>query len=101
MEKDIIRNFYDSAKRLCEYISNTVIKQENVDELLLLLTDTYGKGLSLRDVELDDNDPVRVSKPDPIRIEIPHIYWKIFDPFVEEEAVCGDLLDDLSDTIYR
>ena len=97
MEKDIIKNFYDSAKMLCEFLSNTVIKQENVDELLFLLADTYGKGLLLPDVELDDNDPVKVPKPDPIIIEIPQTYWEVFDPFVEEEPVCGDLLDDLSD----
>ena len=97
MEKDIIKNFYDSAKRLCEFLSNTVIKQENIDELLLLLTDTYGKGLILPDVELDDNAPVKVPKPDPIIIEIPLTYWEIFDPFTKEAPVCGDLLDDLSD----
>ena len=45
----------------------------------------------------DDNDPVKVPKPDPIIIEIPQTYWEVFDPFVEEEPVCGDLLDDLSD----
>ena len=97
MEKDIIKNFYDSAKRLCEFLSNTVIKQENVDELLFLLADTYGKGLLLPDVELDDNDPVRGEKPSPVRIELPTTYWEIFDPFLEEEPVCGDLLDDMSD----
>ncbi len=92
----VINDFYNSAKRLCEFLSNNVIKQENVDELLFLLTDTYSKGLLLPDVELDDNDPVRVPKPDPVRIEIPQTYWEIFDPFVEEEPVCEDLLDDLS-----
>ena len=36
----------------------------------------------------------------PLRIEIPDIYWQVYDPFNEEDddkLVCGMIFDDLND----
>ena len=95
--KEIIE-FYESSKRICYYLTDTVIRQENVEELLLLLLDLYGKGLLLLDVEPDSVDNHTKSETiSDIRIEIPTCYWEVFDPWTEEEMVCGDLYDDLTD----
>ena len=64
---------------------------------MYLMLDSFSKGLLLPDVEPEDNDPVKGKKPNPVRIELPTTYWEIFHPFAEEEPVCGDLMDDLSD----
>ena len=95
-EKDI-KEFYESAKKYCKFVSDNIITAENIEELMYLMLDSFAKGLLLPDVEQDDNDPVKGEKPNPIRIELPTTYWEIFDPFTQEEPVCGDLLDDLSD----
>jgi len=97
VEKEITV-FYESAKKLCEYFNYTVIKQDNIEELMLLMLDVYSKGLLLPEVEPDDMElPVREDRQPIIKIEIPSTYWEIFDPFIEDEPVCGDLADDLSD----
>lgn len=97
MSRKVIKEFYESAKRYCDFVSNNVITNENIEELMYLMLDSFGKGLLLPDVEPDDNDSVKGEKPNPVIIELPTTYWEIFDPFTEEEPVCGDLLDDLSD----
>lgn len=97
-EKDI-KEFYKSAKKYCEFVSNNVITDDNIEELMYLMLDSFAKGLLLPDVEPDtEDDPVKWEKPNEIIIDLPKTgYWMIFDPFVDEEPVCGDLLDDLSD----
>ena len=92
-----ITEFYESAKKYCDFVSNNVITKDNLEELMYLMLDSFSKGLLLPDVEPEDNDPVKGEKPNPVRIELPTTYWEIFHPCAEEEPVCGDLMDDLSD----
>lgn len=97
MSRKVIKGFYESAKRYCDFVSNNVITNENIEELMYLMLDSFTKGLLLPDVEPDDNNPIKGEKSDSIKIELPTTYWEIFEPFAKEEPVYGDLLDDLSD----
>ena len=98
MPEKVVKEFYESAKKYCDFVTNNVITDENIEELMYLMLDSFAKGLLLPDVEPDTEDyPVKGEKTDPIRIELPTIYWEIFDPFTQDEPLCGDLLDDLSD----
>ena len=51
MSRKVIKEFYESAKRYCDFVSNNVITNENIEELMYLMLDSFTKGLLLPDVE--------------------------------------------------
>ena len=43
-----ITEFYESAKKYCAFVSNNVITNENVEELMYLMLDSFAKGCCYR-----------------------------------------------------
>lgn len=74
-----------------------------VDRLLETLMKLYVAALNLPEMEPEtvERSTEPSSAPVLVRIKegIPSGYWEIYDPFKDEEPVCGSLYDDLSDII--
>lgn len=100
MSKDIAKNFYEQADEYCWFIAENVITADTVPSLIEMLMILYISAMSLPETEPETNElSSYISEAVSISFseQIPTIYWEIFDPYVDEESVCGDLLDDLSD----
>ena len=98
-----VESFYNNAKEFCAYIIETEISMHSIDHLIELLMSLYIAALNLPDME---PETVKQSDGDflplvEVRIEegLRSWYWEIFDPFEDEEPVCGSFVDDLSDII--
>lgn len=98
----LAQKYYNLATDFCNFIQSKTICDETLDELMTLLMRLYIDGLRLPLVEPDTvkDDLSKINKiPDVyhINIKYPSFYWQIFNPYEHEEAVGGDLQDDLSD----
>ena len=98
MEKT--QNFYNLAKEYCCFIAEKEITVSDVPTLIELLMNLYIMAMNLPELEPETNDS---SSSDSDRLlihfdkQVPTLYWEVFNPYVQEEPVCGDLFDDLSD----
>ncbi len=43
MSGKVIKEFYESAKRYCDFVSNNVITDDNIEELMYLMLDSSPK----------------------------------------------------------
>lgn len=100
MSKDIARRFYKLADEYRCFVAENVVTADAVPPLIEMLMTLYISAMSLPATEPETNElSSDISEAVSIRFseQIPTMYWEIFDPYVDEEPVCGDLLDDLSD----
>ncbi|MDY5730901.1 MAG: DUF5063 domain-containing protein [Eubacteriales bacterium] len=100
MSKDIARRFYKLADEYRCFVAENVVTADAVPALIEMLMTLYISAMSLPATESETNElSSDISEAVSIRFseQIPTMYWEIFDPYVDEEPVCGDLLDDLSD----
>ncbi len=100
MSKDIARRFYKLADEYRCFVAENVVTADAVPALIEMLMTLYISAMSLPATEQETNElSSDISEAVSIRFseQIPTMYWEIFDPYVDEEPVCGDLLDDLSD----
>ncbi len=100
MSKDIARRFYKLADEYRCFVAENVVTADAVPVLIEMLMTLYISAMSLPATEPETNElSSDISEAVSIRFseQIPTMYWEIFDPYVDEEPVCGDLLDDLSD----
>ncbi len=93
---DRIRDFYHLADTYCRYVSARELRFDDIPVLIELLMKLYLSAASLPEAEPETHD---TDVPDEIQIrfdkQIPTFYWEVFDPFIQEEAVCFDLTEDL------
>ena len=95
---DRIRDFYHLADTYCRYVSSREMTYTDIPVLIELLMKLYLSAVSLPEAEPETSD---ASVPEKIQVRfdrrIPVFYWEVFDPFIQDEAVCEDLTDALSD----
>ena len=98
---DMIQEFYDLANAYCCFISENELTVDGIPFLMEQLMKLYISAMSLPESASEEDPCYITSKKDcsSIRIsnQIPQFYWEVFDPFVQEDSVCGDIADDLSD----
>ena len=98
---DVIKEFYDLAKAFCCFISENQITIDCIPSLMEQLMKLYISAMNLPNTspEEDFDDTACCAEYLPIIIsdEIPQFYWEVFDPFDQEDALCADIADDLSD----
>jgi len=101
MSKNQAKEFYEQADEYCRFIAENVIAADTVPSLMELLMTLYISAMNLPETE---PETIAASSSDisecvTIRFteQILTTYWEIFDPYTDEDPVCGDLIDDLSD----
>ncbi len=100
MDKDKATEFYELANEYCRFIVGNEITADSVSHLMELLMKLYFSAMYLPEAEPETIDSSLVPLESvQIRLSnhISPVYWEVFDPYVEEEPVCGDLTDDFSD----
>ena len=98
-----IESFYRLSAEYCKYVTENEINYNSIPFLMELLMKLYISALNLPDLKpetiqisestIHENICIRINK------EIPTTYWEIFNPYMMEEPVCGDLADDLCDIL--
>lgn len=93
-----IRDFYHLADTYWRYVSARELRFDDIPVLIELLMKLYLSAASLPEAEPETSDAA-VSEKIQVRFDrrIPTFYWEVFDPFIQDEAVCEDLTDALSD----
>ena len=100
MSKDQAKEFYAQADEYCRFVAENVITADTIPSLMKLLMTLYISAENLPETEPDTIMPLsEISEAVPIRFaeEIPTTYWETFDPHADQDSVCGDLIDDISD----
>ncbi|MDO4207869.1 MAG: DUF5063 domain-containing protein [Lachnospiraceae bacterium] len=94
------KKFYEQADEYCRFIAENVITTDTVSSLVEMLMTLYISAMNLPETEpetiassSDTSEAVTIRFTE----QIPTTYWEIFDPYADEDPVCGDLIDDLSD----
>lgn len=96
-----IINFVNTANNFC----NLVEKAEEctlpvrLSKFGILLSEVYSAALQLPEMEPTDEKTINleVNLPQFAGFDNFNYYWELFDPFKLEEAICGNLLDDILD----
>jgi len=98
--KDKEKEFYELAEKYHRFIAENVVTADSVPSLIDLLMKLYMSAMMLPEAEpetirasSDHSDAVIVRFSE----QIPTTYWEVFDPYVNTNPICGDLVDDLSD----
>lgn len=98
---DLVKDFFQLADTYCNYISAKEMTLDDIPALMELLMKLYLSADDLPDPKPETADSEGQDNTDEIQVifkeQIPTFYWEVFDPFVQEDAVCGNLADDLSD----
>ena len=98
---DKVKDFYKLADSYCHYISTKEMTINDISKLMELLMKLYLSATNLPEKEPETIGSTKSAKADQIQItfneQIPTFYWEEFDPFVQEEAVCSNLAEDLSE----
>ena len=100
MNKEKVVKFYNLADQYCRYITENEVSAQSAPMIIELLMKLYISVSHLPNAEPETIDlSSDTSEPIVIKISkmISPFYWEIFDPYVKEEPVCGELRDDLSE----
>ena len=100
MDMNKAKEFYEQADEYCRFITDNVITTDKVPNLMKLLMALYVSAMNLPDTEPETTDSSSdIAETVSFRIgdQISTTYWEVFDPYVYEDPVCGDLTEDLSD----
>ena len=94
-------SYYTLATEFCSWLKElNLINENNATVLLAKLMAIYIASTELSYPE-DITDRVTPYKSEKLMLSCDRdLYWEIYDPFVLEEAVCGSVIDDLTD-IYN
>lgn len=96
-----IKEFYELADTYCNYVSAKEMTIDDISALMKLLMKLYLAAVDLPETDPETIDSAGSVKTDLIRIkfeeQIQTFYWEVFDPFVQEDAVCANLSEDLSE----
>ena len=100
MNKDQVKEFYEQADEYCRFIAENVIAEDTVSSVMKLLMTLYISAINLPEAEPETTASAS-SIPETVTVrfdeQIPTTYWETFNPYIDEDPVCGDLIDDLSD----
>ena len=99
MSREQAKEFYKLADEFCCFIAENVITIDKVPNLMKLLMTLYVSAMNLPDTEPETTDSSSdIAEAVSFRIgdQISTTYWEVFDPYVYEDPVCGDLTEDLS-----
>ena len=97
----IAQEYYDLVCEFCDYLENTVITADSIDDLMTYLMKLYMKGIALPRVEPDSiKEDEKPRKKQFLRIECESAYYMMFDPFVYDESVTGSFYDDFYDIYF-
>ena len=95
-------SYYWTVKEFCTWLKQLVcINEDNAETIVTKIMTVY-----IATTELTYSEPVSGAltcfKKEmlPLACEKFSLYWEVFDPYNLDEAVCGSLIDDLSD-IYN
>ena len=98
---DKTKTFYELAKKYCKFVTEEEISFDAIPALIEMLMNLYICAINLPEPEnvTTKESPSELMKIESIRIneQIERFYWEIYDPFIQEEPVCGYLPDDLID----
>jgi hypothetical protein len=98
---DKTKTFYELAKKYCKFVTEEEISFDTIPALIEMLINLYICAINLPEPEnvTTKESPSELMKIESIRIneQIEPFYWEIYDPFIQEEPVCGYLPDDLID----
>ena len=100
MSRDQAKEFYEHADEYCRLIAENVIAVDTVPSVMKLLMTLYISAMTLPETE-PETTASSSETPETVAIrfteQIPTSYWEVFDPYADDDPVCGDLIDDLSD----
>ena len=93
--------FYKKAVSFRDYIENTIITIDEIENLITKLMDLYVSVINLEDripTETKYEDVPRVT----VRLgkDIKNRYWEVFDPYKKEAPVGPTIKDDLDDIVH-
>lgn len=98
---DKIKEFYQLADTYFRFISGKMMTIDDVSALMELLMKLYILAVDLPETAPETTDSAPSGETDAVSItfseQIPQFYWEVFDPFVPEDAVCGNIVEDLSE----
>ena len=98
---DKVREFIKLANSYCHYISAKEMAYDDITALMELLMKLYLSATDLPETEPETINSISSVEADQVRItfeeQIPTYYWKVFDPFIQEDAVCANLAEDISE----
>lgn len=96
-----IEAFYNLARGYCDYVGANKISRDSIPFLLEQLMRLYISAQVLPELEMQEEEALTavLHKDFEIRLDarISPGYWEIYDPKRPDEAVCGNLVDDLAD----
>ena len=100
MSKDQTKELYEQADEYCRFIAENVVTADTVPLLIKLLMTLYISALNLPETEpkaIESSSDISEAVSIRFSEQVSATYWEVFDPYVDEDPVCGDLIDDLSD----
>ena len=92
----------DQETTLIPYYPNpeVALAVDTVPSVMKLLMTLYISAMTLPETE-PETTASSSETPETVAIrfteQIPTSYWEVFDPYADDDPVCGDLIDDLSD----
>ena len=92
-----VASFYDLAKEFLKYLDENEISYNSFIYLITTIMKLYIAAINLPNIEPEDIESHDTNKKPTIKIhnDIQTYYFEIFNPLIDEEAVCSDLKDDL------
>ena len=94
-------SYYTTATAFCSWLKQLdYINEENAECLIVKIMELYAASSSLTYPEIFTDTKTPSTKEALTLSCATNLYWEIFDPFILDEPVCGNLLDDLFD-IYN
>ena len=95
-------DYYMAVRAFCIWLKQLLyINEDNAETIIAKIMTVYIASTELIYPEASSENTCHYIKEWlPVTCEKFSLYWEIFDPYKLEEAVCGSLLDDLSD-IYN
>jgi hypothetical protein len=104
MKKEDILKFIVSSEEFCALVetASKLSKEELIKKIHFGLSSLYLAALLLSDSEPSSNDipEINIDTSWWEGLEDVDFYWEVFDPFQNDEPLCGSLTDDIRD-IYK
>jgi len=96
-----VDSYYKCATEFCSWLKElNQINEDNAPVLLVKIMALYNASAELSYPEAITDSVVPYKRERLMLSCNKDLYWEVYDPFILEEAVCGNVIDDLSD-IYN
>ena len=97
-----IEAFYQTAEEFITYIKENELSERNSKDLIIFLMKLYLAAMDLPEIDIDtieDDISEEVVVSARFRDRMPLIYQEFFEPFRDNEPVCGSLMEDINEII--